>query len=155
MDAIRQRFEEKFIPVPDAGCWLWVGEKNNKGYGRFNVSGGTLLAHRASYVIHRGALPAKALVCHKCDTPSCVNPDHLFLGTYMDNMRDAMSKGRLVLPSRNPKPAIGEGVVAAIRTDSISMSERAVAKKYGVSKGTIYRIKNGIGAFAQPQQVAA
>ena len=78
------------------GCWNWMGVKNKKGYGSFGCIKGINLAHRASWFIHNGEIPkdkdnnycGTKLVLHECDNPSCVNPDHLFLGTDVDNGRD-------------------------------------------------------------------
>lgn len=94
-----ERFESLYVPVTETGCWLWIGCSTTKGYGEFYWKRPghhrTVFAHRASYAIRHGASPpAGMLVCHKCDTPSCVNPDHLFLGTALDNTRDMFSKGR-------------------------------------------------------------
>ena len=92
---LRERFERNFIPEPNSGCWLWLLSLCN-GYGRIydlqNKRGA--LAHRLSWEIHRGAIPSGLWVLHKCDVRSCVNPDHLFLGTGLDNMTDMIAKGR-------------------------------------------------------------
>jgi len=71
-------------------CWYWTGHLNSKGYGIFKKK----LAHRASYKLFVGPIPPDMLVCHTCDTPDCVNPEHLFLGTFKDNTRDMINKGR-------------------------------------------------------------
>ena len=79
------------------GCWLWVGWKSTRGYGKVNLPcgrGKTIYAHRLSYEIHYGQIPEGLLVCHHCDNPQCVRPEHLFLGTNYDNTQDAVSKGR-------------------------------------------------------------
>ena len=76
-------------------CWIWKAGKTSKGYGDVTVSGERLLAHRLSYEVFRGPIPDGILVLHSCDVPACVNPDHLFLGTNADNLRDASEKGRL------------------------------------------------------------
>ncbi len=74
-------------------CWLWTGTKLSLGYGILSVAGKSVRAHRFSYEMHRGSTTGK-MVCHKCDTPLCVNPDHLFLGTAKDNTADMHAKGR-------------------------------------------------------------
>lgn len=82
------------IPEPNTGCWLWTGTSRN-GYGRFIWDGNAYTAHRVAYQILKGPVPPHLMVLHRCDTPACINPDHLFLGTQSDNMRDASRKGRL------------------------------------------------------------
>lgn len=77
-------------------CWLWIGPLTNRGYGQFSDSGKRCLAHRYSFRIHKcQEIPSGLYVCHHCDNPRCVNPDHLFLGTNSDNQLDASRKGRL------------------------------------------------------------
>lgn len=82
------------------GCWEWIGTITNEGYGVFGAEGGFSSAHRFSWKIHYGDIPDGLLVLHKCDNRRCVNPEHLFLGTQSDNMRDKIAKGR----RRVPKP---------------------------------------------------
>lgn len=78
------------------GCWEWQGCRANGGYGRFGVLAERIVyAHRFSYELHYGALPPGAMVCHHCDNPPCVRPDHLFAGDDSANVRDMVSKGRL------------------------------------------------------------
>lgn len=75
-------------------CWEWQGYRIDKGYGRLRHEGGKKLAHRVSYEAFVGAIPDGMCVLHKCDNPPCVNPDHLFLGTNLDNVKDCINKGR-------------------------------------------------------------
>jgi hypothetical protein len=103
-------------------------------------------------MLHRGPIPPGMLVCHKCDTPACVNPNHLFLGTYTDNMRDAARKGRmnwkpgekrnLPLGEHNPASVLTVEQVRDIRTSG--MTGAAMARKHAVSAVTVSRIRRGI-----------
>ena len=76
------------------GCWTWTASKNPHGYGQIRLSGKLTLAHRVSWTIHNGVIPEGLFVLHICDNPPCVRPDHLFLGTQKDNIRDAVAKKR-------------------------------------------------------------
>ncbi len=87
-------FTEKISPEPTSGCWLWTAGESH-GYGVIGDGhGGAEFAHRASWRIFRGDIPSGMNVCHHCDVPFCVNPDHLFIGTQKDNVRDMANKGR-------------------------------------------------------------
>jgi hypothetical protein len=93
------RIETRSIPEPNTGCWLWLGgltvASKHGRYGLLLVAGSTTTAHRAMYQSVHGPIPSKFyVVMHKCDTPQCVNPDHLQLGTFVDNMQDCKRKGR-------------------------------------------------------------
>lgn len=92
--AIQSRIERYSIPEPNSGCWLWLGSIDGEGYGRATFRGKSDGAHRVSYTAFREAIPAGLLVCHSCDVRCCVNPDHLWVGTYADNNRDMLAKGR-------------------------------------------------------------
>ncbi len=88
------RMLENYIPEPNTGCWLWLGPYARRDYGHVSGFTGETLAHRLFWRHHRGAPPPGLHVLHRCDTPACVNPAHLFLGTDADNIHDMMAKGR-------------------------------------------------------------
>lgn len=98
---LRQRFETFFVKTNK--CWEWDKYLDKRGYGRFTYHGKTIRSHRMSWIIYRGPIQNELHVLHKCDRPICVNPDHLFLGTHTDNMRDAAKKGLFSIPHRNRK----------------------------------------------------
>ena len=153
-------------------CWIWEGAGKGNRYGeiRFHWHNRTVWAvHRFSWFIHFGDFEENLCVCHKCDNTKCVNPEHLFLGTHAENMRDMVLKGRRVGPSReecclgykrglklHPAPILrGEKQVNAKLTDKQAaeikqfgrekkMSHRAIAKKYGVCHKTVFEIIHGI-----------
>jgi hypothetical protein len=86
--------EHNIERIPIGGCWLWTGTKWNTGYGYFRKNRKIQVAHRYMYALYKGTFDPKLHVLHTCDNPSCVNPEHLFLGTHTDNMKDMTSKGR-------------------------------------------------------------
>jgi hypothetical protein len=90
-----KRFFEK-VEKTDR-CWEWTAGSRGNGYGAFKYNGKVIDSHRMSWIIHNGEIPDGLFVCHKCDNTKCVNPDHLFLGTNSDNMKDAYDKGRLAI----------------------------------------------------------
>lgn len=120
-------------------CWEWVGASANRGtkgrnYGVFWLGGKLEVSHRVSWVMERGPIPPGMLVCHRCDNPPCVRPDHLFLGTPTDNMQDMIAKGRAAW--RSPAPSLvrfwGE-------LFSGGMPVEVIAKRQAVSATTVRR----------------
>ena len=101
---ITERFWEK-VHITD-GCWEWMARRKLHGYGEFRIIDCLVPAHRMAWVLSVGPIPKGLLVLHRCDNPPCCNPDHLFLGTQADNLRDAIQKGRLVLTARKPRKAV-------------------------------------------------
>lgn len=80
--------------VKSESCWLWIGSKGSRGYGQLHINRKPVRAHRFSWELHYGPIPAGMEVCHHCDNPPCVRPDHFFLGTQADNLKDMVNKGR-------------------------------------------------------------
>lgn len=101
-----KRFWNKVDKSNKDGCWIWTGAKSNRGYGRFKIAGKLFSPHRLIYEWTKGNIKNDLHVCHHCDNPSCVNPDHLFLGTPQDNALDSVRKGRMV-PSKTRGEQIG------------------------------------------------
>lgn len=91
---------EGSMPEPNTGCWIWYRSVNRQGYGKLTCLGKSLFAHRTSFATFVSTIPPHLQVCHHCDTPSCVNPSHLFLGTAAQNHADRNRKGRQARGSR-------------------------------------------------------
>lgn len=145
--SLKSRFAAAY-KVSGSGCWVWQRQLNKQGYGSIDarlIDGRrkTLLAHRASYLLHFGGLPDDMLVCHKCDNPSCVNPNHLFLGTHQDNSDDKMEKGRdrKAHGESHPNAKLSIADIELIRRGAISL--RQVAKQLGITFGHAGRIRRG------------
>lgn len=139
---LHQRFWSKVNKGGPEDCWLWTGAVSGTGYGRVTSGGqcGTLLfAHRLSFEIHTGApAPQGMHVCHRCDTPACVNPQHLFLGTPKENAVDMAKKGRA------PSTELDAHKVRAIREmRAAGRSQRVIAARFGVCKATVQRVLIG------------
>jgi hypothetical protein len=135
---------ERSMPVPECGCWIWMGATNGeRGYGSVNIGKKLVGAHRLSWEIHNGSIPKGQHVLHKCDTPLCVNPEHLFLGTHTDNMRDKYRKRREGdwRGTRNGKARLTSDDVRTIRNSSLSQAE--LSRRIGVSPATINHVLRG------------
>ena len=90
---VKERFMSKVKQIP-GGCWEWQGSKGKDGYGKLMVKRKNLRSHRVSYELFVGAIPKVLCVCHSCDNPLCVKPEHLWCGSHQDNMKDMIQKGR-------------------------------------------------------------
>ncbi len=138
-------FNEKWTPEPNTGCHLWMASTVS-GYGNMRVGKKVLKAHRISYELDNGPIPDGMYVCHKCDTPSCVNPNHLFLGTAADNNADAMTKGRhkAVSGSKQGLSKLDETDIPIIRQWlQDGWSQTQCAEVWGVTQATISQINRG------------
>lgn len=137
------RFMSKVVSssISKDTCWQWKGAGKGNGYGAFSIDGTATQAHRAAYSLFVGPIPDGIDVCHACDNRACVNPDHLFLGTRSDNMKDAAFKGRM----RGRKGQhLSELQVQEIRRRVLA-GERAasVSRGTGVSHSIISNIVKG------------
>lgn len=141
--AERQFWEKVELPEDRSECWNWTAATRN-GYGNLKVSQISIKAHRLSYALHYGVLPANLLVCHHCDNPLCVNPHHLFLGTDADNARDKVRKGRQSRTANNGNAKINEQQLDEIRA-RITAGETnvAIAKDYPIGHAMVSRIRKG------------
>lgn len=126
-------------------CWYWRGSHTNLGYGIFSALGENR-SHRVAWRLWHGDIPKGMHVLHRCDVRCCVNPEHLFLGTHSDNMRDMVSKGRGKPPrlrgDHSPVRKLNSGQVSEIRDlyATGSLSQRQLADQYGVGQMTINRV---------------
>ena len=128
------------------GCWIWKAGKDLEGYGRFRVKKHTGQAHRFSYELVHGKIPKGMLVCHSCDNPSCVNPEHLFLGTHKINGKDKAIKGRAArhLGETNPMSKLKREDVLVIKSlYSKGCKQESLALRFNVGQDHISRIVNG------------
>ena len=148
---VQQRFSASW-ELGNNGCWNWLGNLSPNGYGRIKFNGKIVRSHRFSWMQKNAQdIPNGMVVCHSCDNPTCVNPEHLFLGTVADNVADCVRKGRHARGERLSHPrASGENngnsrltleQVNIIKSDI--RTQRAIASKFGVSQALISKIKRG------------
>lgn len=148
MTNIKDRFETKFI-ICNTGCWEWTACKAPNGYGKISIKGKSWYAHRLSWSIYKSEqLIPEIFVCHKCDNRGCVNPEHLFLGTALDNSRDMIQKNRMNIrpifscsSEKHYRSKLTNEQAVFIRTSTLKTSE--LAKRFNVHMTTVQRIRSG------------
>ena len=162
-EALRQqkiRWFMRYVVKRDDGCWEYIGKRDKNGYGKSRVIPLTWHAHRAAYFLFIGDVPDYLCVCHRCDRPWCVSPDHLFLGTQAENISDKVRKGRTAFGDKHGSKTHPEKIRRGINHWNAKISEnvaveikqllqspnancRAIAREYGVHRGVVYNIKYG------------
>ena len=142
-------FDEEYFRsrsrVNEYGCWIWLKYINPYGYGMMTDSqGSTTSASRRCYKVFRGSFDENLHVLHTCDTPACINPDHLFLGTQQINMTDKVQKGRQAIGESNARAVLTEhGVIRIKLLLSQGISQTQIAEEYNVSTVCIWQINEG------------
>lgn len=134
---IKTRFFAK-VRKDKSGCWLFEACRDRLGYGAFRLRGKIIRSHRVAWELHNGPIPSAAHVLHKCDVRNCVNPEHLYIGTHADNMRDRRDRGR----DRLPKPIKGEKHHKAVLTERIVREMRLLRSRDGLYYRQIAAIFN-------------
>lgn len=178
----RQAIISGSIPEPNCGCWLWSGSTSEGGYGQINLYGRMYIAPRLSHLVFKGA-PGHLFVCHSCDLPACVNPDHLWLGTHAENMADMVAKGRHTVPrgdehfarrapdrmargdrngsrlypERRPRGEANKlSKLTSEQVKAIFLARGTVAEigeRYGIAPGHVSRIKRGTCRAAETAEM--
>lgn len=134
------RLLKRITVDPITKCWVYKGSSDRSGYGYFGALG-QHFAHRVSYVVFKGPIPEGLLVLHKCDNPPCCNPDHLWVGTQLENQADMKAKDRQAKGEDNGNSVITEETVLAIRKRFIKKRGRQtrtdLAKEFGMSRSQV------------------
>ena len=130
---------------PISGCWEWSGSRNPKGYGTAQFRGRGMNAHRVSYLAFMGPIGPGLCVCHVCDNPGCVNPEHLWLGTYKENWHDCRAKGRETSGERNGRSKLTHDDILRMRLMyalNPDRTQQVIASLFGVSRSCVCKIVN-------------
>lgn len=128
----------------DNGCWIWIASSRRRGYGIVSLNKKQWIASRLSYSLFKGEIPEGMFVCHHCDNPRCINPDHLFLGTAKDNGVDMANKGRSAKGEKNGNVSITAKEASDIKKMlAEGLSGEKISEKTGISIHIVYHIKTG------------
>ena len=133
---------ERTVILGESGCWIWMLSIGNGGYGRAHGGGKGAMAHRAVWEARNGPIPEGMFLCHRCDIASCVNPDHMFLGTPSENSADMVKKGRSARGEQIGNAKLTPDLVSRIRQSS--KTDQATAYEFGVSKTSIWQVRNNV-----------
>ncbi len=143
----RERFFSKVIVGPEDDCWPWTGGRNADGYGHIKVAGKQVTASRMAWELLRGKIEHGLCVCHRCDNPICVNPEHLFLGTQAENIADMKAKGRsgkkLLKGAKRPKLSKVDVLKILDMAKDGNVTRLEIARMFGITIQTVRRIVNG------------
>lgn len=160
----------KILPIPaearfwasvqkSLGCWLWTGTLTKAGYGQLSVRGKSVLASRFAYGLLVGEIPEGIWVLHKCDTPACVRPEHLYLGTHVENMKDMVSRGRVAVGDKQglrkhpERAARGAGHSSRTCPERVPRGERHGSAK--LSEQIVVEIRRRYADGESQHQIAA
>jgi hypothetical protein len=141
-DRVPARFWAR-VSKSEAGCWVWVAGLNADGYGQFSIGQHNIRAHRYSFELAYGPIPIGMRVCHRCDNPPCVRPDHLFLGTDAENIADSVAKRRFHFGTRTYTKLTPEAVQEIRVALANGVPNMVLAAHFAVHYSTISQIKRG------------
>ena len=154
VESQKRRFMQKVQIGQNGDCWRWTGAFVPNGYGYFSLNKKVMHAHRAAFMLFKGAIPAGLYVCHQCDNQWCVNPEHLWPGTQKENIADCIAKGRKIAPpvtnwQNRTKPHHWQRLTEAqareiIRRLHLGETQASIARQFGVNPSAIYKIKMGL-----------
>ena len=147
-------FTLRFDVDTETGCWNWTGyitPRHQRAQFWLDAEKRYICASRIAWTIYRGRFDVSLLVCHHCDNPKCVNPDHLFLGTQAENMQDCKRKGRISPPPRSDRRGEKAGTAKLTTRQALAIKRRLdagelgykLAAEFGISTAQISRIRNG------------
>lgn len=139
--SFEERLERHIERIPESGCWIWTGSTLSNGYGKFrDADMKSSLAHRATYAYYKGQIDSGKYICHTCDIPSCVNPNHLFAGTPTENQQDSKSKGRMKkVTFKLDRKTVNE----ILKYIKLGHSQKEIAYMFSISQSMVSMIKTG------------
>jgi hypothetical protein len=140
---LKDIYEDKYIPVTESGCWLWLLGLDSAGYGKCKIHGEMFGAHRVLWMMSNGAIPDGLFVLHKCDVTCCVNPSHLYLGTHQDNIadRERRNRGSKKDGERNPSSKLKEvDIMEILDLINAGVGHKEISVVFNVTQQTIYNV---------------